>query len=107
MNGVMVGEAKMKITSDRPRYDELQAELVSRIADAVRGHIRLLLDGRVPPDLNEVTRDIVFSVTSILDACDGDTSGMPMLTFTANANRSELVVPAPGEGSRMHEYAHG
>jgi hypothetical protein len=98
----------MKIISDRARFDALQAELVSKIASAVRGHIRLVFDGRVPANLTEVTRDIVSSVASILDACDGgDDAGLPMLTFATSEAREELVVPGNGEGSWMHEYAHG
>lgn len=90
----------MKITSDRDRYDELQAALVSRIATAVREHVRLLLEGRVPADLGEVTKDIVFSVTNILDGSDEeDGSDFPMLTFATNDARNELIVADPGEGS--------
>ena len=99
----------MKVTSDRDRYDELQAALVARIAGAVRGHVRLLLEGRVPADLSEITNDIVFSVTNILDGSEEevDRSSLPMLTFATSEARNELIVADPGEGSWMHEYAHG
>lgn len=98
----------MKIIEDRARYDSLQSELVNRIADAVRGHVRLLLDGRVPADLNEITSDIVFSVAAILDASDGGSgAGIPMVTFATTERRQELVIPGGGEGSWMHEYASG
>jgi len=99
----------MKVTSDRNRYDELQAALVGRMAAAVRGHLRLHVEGRVPPDLGEVTNDIVFAVTSILDGADGDTgsTGRPVLTFATSVARNELIVAGPGEGSWLHEYARG
>jgi len=99
----------MKVTTDRDRYDELQAELVGRIAEAVRGHVRLLLEGRVAPDLREVTNDIVFSVTSILDGAVGEagSSGLPMLTFATSEARDELIVADPAEGSWLHEYVRG
>ena len=99
----------MKITSDRDRYDELQAALVGRIEEAVRGHLRLLLEGRVPPDLGGITTDIVFAVTSILDGTDGDagSTGLPMLTFATSEARDELIVSDPGEGSWLHEYVRG
>lgn len=102
----------MKITTDRDRYDELQAALVGRIAEAVRGHVRLLLEGRVAPDLAEITNDIVFAVTSILDGADGadgdaGSSGLPMLAFATSEARDELIVADPGEGSWLHEYVRG
>lgn len=99
----------MKVTSDRDLYEKLQAALVAGIAGAVRGHVRLLLEGRVPADLSEITNDIVFSVTSILDGSDGELSGsgLPMLTFATSEERNELIVADPGEGSWMHECAHG
>jgi len=99
----------VKIKSDRDRYDELQAALVGRIEEAVRGHLRLLLEGRVPPDLGEITTDIVFAVTSILDGTDGDagSTGLPMLTFATSEARDELIVADPGEGSWLHEYVRG
>jgi hypothetical protein len=95
----------MKITSDRDRYDELQAALVGRIEEAVRGHLRLLLEGRVPPNLGEVTNDIVFTVTNVLDGTDGEagSSGRPVLTFATSEARNELIVADPGEGSRTVE----
>jgi hypothetical protein len=98
----------MKVTADRDRYDALQAALVAKIAAAVRGHVRLLIEGRVPPDLSEITKDIVFSVTSILDGAEeeGGDSDVPMLTFATSEARNELIVGDPGEGSWMHEYAH-
>jgi len=99
----------MRITTDRDRYDELQAALVGRISAAVRGHLRLLLEGRVPPDLGEITNDIVFAVTSILDGSDGEagSKGLPMLTFATSEARDELIVADPGEGSWLHEYVRG
>jgi hypothetical protein len=30
-----------------------------------------------------------------------------MLTFATSEARNELIVADPGEGSWMHEYAHG
>ena len=99
----------MRVTTDRDRYDDLQSALVGRIAEAVRGHLRLLLEGRVPRDLGEVTNDIVFAVTSILDGADGDagSSGIPMLAFATSVARDELIVAGPGEGSWLHECARG
>jgi len=99
----------MKVTSDRDRYDELQAALVGRIEEAVRGHLRLVLEGKVAPDLGAVTTDIVFAVTTILDGSDGDagSTGLPMLTFATSEARDELIVADPGEGSWMHEYVRG
>jgi hypothetical protein len=99
----------MKVTSDRNRYDALQAALVAKTADAVRGHVRLLIEGRVPADLSEITKDIVFSVTSIVDGAEEEEgeSDLPMLTFATSEARNELIVADPGEGSWMHEYAHG
>ena len=99
----------MKITWDRDRYDELQAALVGRIAAAVGGHLRLLLEGRVPPELGEITNDIVFSVTSILDGSDKESAepGVPMLTFATSEARDELIIADPGEGSWLHEYVRG
>ena len=99
----------MKVTSDRDRYDALQAALVAEIANSVRGHVRLLIEGRVPADLSEITKDIVFSVTSILDGADeeGAEMDLPMVTFATSEARNELIVADPGEGSWMHEYAHG
>jgi len=96
----------MKIVEDRARYDNLQAELVDSIAGAVRGHVRLLLDGHVPANLNEITSDIVSSITSILDGSAGSfEAGIPMVTFATTEERRELVIPGGGEGSWMHEYA--
>jgi hypothetical protein len=92
----------MKVTTDRDRYDELQAALVGRIADAVRGHVRLLLEGRVAPDLAEITNDIVFAVTSILDGADGD-AGPPAcrcsrLRPARRAMNSSLRIRVRGPG---------
>lgn len=99
----------MKVISDRDRYDALQAALVAKIADAVRGHVRLVIEGRVPANLTEITNDIVLSVTSVLDGVEEEEGGstLPMLAFATTEARNELIVADPGEGSWMHEYAHG
>jgi hypothetical protein len=72
-------------------------------------YVRLLVEGRVPPDLGEMTNDIVFAVTSILDGSDGEagSTGLPMLTFATSEARDEHIVADPGEGSWLHEYVRG
>lgn len=98
----------MKVISDRDRYDALQAALVAKIAIAVRGHVRLVIEGRVPANLTEITNDIVFSVASVLDGVEEEGgSDLPMLAFATSEARNELIVADPGEGSWMHEYARG
>ena len=66
----------------------------------------MLIEGCFPPDLGEITNDIVFAVTSILDGSDGEagSTGLPMLTFATSEARDELIVADPGEGSWLHEY---
>lgn len=99
----------MKVTSDPARYEVCQAELAEKIADVVRNHLRLVFEGRIKPDLSEVTNDIVFSVTSILDGAEEEPIGslIPMITFATSDARDELIIGDPGEGSWLHEYAHG
>jgi hypothetical protein len=101
----------MNLTVDEQLYDRLQCHVLERIARAVRGHLRLLLAGRVPADLNTVTADIVFSVASIIDGDDGQedrgTPVIPVLAFARTDEREELIFPELGFGSWMHEYAHG
>src|SRR5262249_5435262 len=104
-------EAKVRLTVDRQLYDRLQYHILQQITDAVRGHLRLLLSGRVPADLNAVTADIVFSVAAIIDGGadleDRETPVIPVLAFATTETRNELVFPELGYGSWMHEYAHG
>src|SRR5262245_47892374 len=45
-------ECKMRLKEDRQLYDRLQSHVLQEMTEAVRGHLRLLLSGRVPPDLN-------------------------------------------------------
>lgn len=101
----------MRLTANRQLYDRLQCQILQQITDAVRGHLRLLLNGRVPADLNTVTADIVFSVADIIDGGadleDGGTPVIPVLAFATTETRDELVFPELGYGSWMHEYAHG
>src|SRR5215471_11719938 len=91
-------------------YDRLQNHILKEITDAVRGHLRLLLSGRVSADLNSVTSDIIFSVASTIDGSDAaedrGTPVIPVLAFAASEERNELVFPELGYGSWMHEYAH-
>jgi len=101
----------VRLTVDRQLYDRLQYHILQQITDAVRGHLRLLLSGRVPADLNAVTADIVFSVAAIIDGGadleDRETPVIPVLAFATTETRNELVFPELGYGSWMHEYAHG
>jgi hypothetical protein len=101
----------MRIIEDRDRYDGLQTEVLNELTKAVRGHISLVLSGRVPADLNSVTADIVFSVASIIDGASEiehrGQSVIPVLAFASSDERNELVFPESGCGSWMHEYAHG
>jgi hypothetical protein len=101
----------VRLTADRQLYDRLQCHILQQITDAVRGHLRLLLSGRVPADLNAVTADIVFSVADIIDGGadleDRGTPVIPVLAFATTESRDELVFPELGYGSWMHEYAHG
>ena len=101
----------MRLTADRQLYDCLQCHILQQITDAVRGHLRLLLSGRVPADLNAVTSDIVFAVADIIDGSAGledrGTPVIPVLTFATTEARDELVFPELGYGSWMHEYVHG
>lgn len=62
----------------------------------------------MPTDLNEMTSDVVSSITSILDGSDGGVeAGIPMVTFATTEDRRELLIPGGGQGSWMHEYASG
>jgi len=101
----------VKLKEDRQLYDRLQSHVLQEITEAVRGHIRLLLSGRVPEDLNAVTADIVFSVASIIDGSgevdEHGTPIMPVLGFATSEARDELLFAELGYGSWMHEYAHG
>jgi hypothetical protein len=67
--------------------------VLRRIDGAVRGHLQLLLSGRVPANLNEVTCDIVFAVANIIDgSAEVEESGMPVipvLGFAATDARDE------------------
>jgi hypothetical protein len=107
----MRGEVKMRLREDRHLYDRLQSHVLQEITGVVRGHLRLVLSGRVPADLNAVTAEIVFSVASIIDGGgeleDGGTPVIPVLTFATTDARDELVFAELGYGSWMHEYAHG
>jgi len=93
------------------RYDRLQNHILKQITDAVRGHLRLLLSGRIPADLNSVTSDIAFSIASIIDGSaevdDNGTPVIPVLAFATTEARDELLFAELGYGSWMHEYAHG
>ena len=101
----------MRLKEDRQLYDRLQSHVLQEMTEAVRGHLRLLLSGRVPPDLNAVTADIIFSVASIIDGSrEIDEHGapvIPVLGFATSEAREELVFAELGYGSWMHEYAHG
>jgi len=101
----------MRLKEDRQLYDRLQSHVLQAMTEAVRGHLRLLLSGRVPPDLNAVTADIIFSVASIIDGSrEIDEHGapvIPVLGFATSEAREELVFAELGYGSWMHEYAHG
>jgi hypothetical protein len=89
----------------------MQSETLGRISSAVRGHLRLLFDGRVPADINSVATDIIFSVASIIDGSGeselDDAPVIPVLAFAKSDDRDELIFPEIGYGSWMHEYAHG
>jgi hypothetical protein len=104
-------EARVRLKEDRQQYDRLQSHILQAITESVRGHLRLLLSGRVPADLNAVTADIVFSVASIIDGSgemdDQGTPVMPVLGFATSETRDELLFAELGYGSWMHEYAHG
>lgn len=101
----------MKLKEDRELYDRLQTHILERITDAVRGQVRLLVSGRVPANLSEVTANIVFSISSIIDGSEKmEDQGMPVvpvLGFATTEARDELVFGDLGYGSWMHEYAHG
>lgn len=104
-------EARVRLMEDRQQYDRLQSHVLQAITESVRGHLRLLLSGRVPADLNTVTANIVFSVASIIDGSgemdDQGTPVMPVLGFATSETRDELLFAELGYGSWMHEYAHG
>jgi hypothetical protein len=54
--------------------------VLRRIDNAVRGQLRLVLSGRVPADLNEVTCDVVAAVASIIDgSAEVEEGGMPVI----------------------------
>lgn len=104
-------EARVRLKEDRVAYDRLQPHVLQEITEAVRGHLKLLLSGRVPAELNAVTADIVFSVASIIDGSrEMDDQGMPVmpvLGFVTSDARDELLFAERGYGSWMHEHAHG
>jgi hypothetical protein len=67
----------------------------------VRGHLRLLLGGRVPADLNAVTSDIVFADADIIDVSAGlEDRGTPVIPVLS----AIMYGPAARRKTEIGEY---
>jgi len=92
----------MEITQDRDRFDKRQEQFLRRLMERIK---RDLEAAGIPADkLHDLTSEIGFSVSSLLDGCEVDRGArplLPVLAFAEDKSRARLLVEP--NGSWLHE----
>jgi len=97
----------MEIVQNKAAYNKRQFELLREIVLVTKK--RLEQAGVTKEDSRELTGNIVFSISALLDASrvlkTGDDLFVPVLVFADDNDRNKLMAE-PG-GSWLHEYVIG
>ena len=97
----------VSVSVDFFEFDELQLTFVHSLAAAIKGHLEKL---ELPRETTvELTTQILFSVTAILDGStplpESANAARPFLTFALDEDATTLLATEHCTG--MHEYAVG